>query len=375
MDTASISWLWLALGALAVYVIFRWFGAGNESRHVDSVSLTRSKENPILRPDPARSFAREAVFNPAAWYDGARVHLLYRALGGDGVSRIGYAVSDDGIHFAPAAEPAFVMRTPPPAPARFQNPFADSARRYDRDAHASGGGWGGSEDPRMVALDGRVYLSFGVFESWDSLRIALASLSIPAFQNREWNWAPYFFISPPNETHKNWVLFPEKVHGKFALLHALTPDVLIDYADSPGEWAKRPVQSDNRRTGRKGHWDAFVRGAAAPPIKTKDGWLLLYHGMNPDEGPGYNVGAMLLDLDDPTKILYRSSAPILAPTEWYENDWKPGVVYASGAIVKDGTLFVYYGGGDKYVNVATAPLAKFLSELKATGRASITARA
>jgi predicted GH43/DUF377 family glycosyl hydrolase len=86
--------------------------------------------------------------------------------------------------------------------------------------------------------------------------------------------------------------------------------------------------------------------------------------MNPDDdGIGYKVGAMILDFDDPTKILYRSSKPILVPTEWYENDWKAGVVYASGAVVKDGTLFLYYGGGDKTISVATAPLERFLREL------------
>jgi predicted GH43/DUF377 family glycosyl hydrolase len=85
--------------------------------------------------------------------------------------------------------------------------------------------------------------------------------------------------------------------------------------------------------------------------------------MDPAQGPGYKVGAMLLDLDDPTKVLHRSDAPVLEPTEWYENDWKPGVVYASGAVIKDGTLFVYYGGGDKTVNVATAPLEPFLKKL------------
>jgi beta-1,2-mannobiose phosphorylase / 1,2-beta-oligomannan phosphorylase len=366
MDSSTPSLLWFIAGVVVVFLLY-WFWSRGRFELSREPSLQRAKENPILKPVPGIAWEDAAVFNPTAWYDGAHVHLLYRALGHEGISRIGYAVSDDGIHFTRGAEPAFAMHVPPPAPAAFKNPFADSDRTYDRDRHASGGGWGGSEDPRLVAIDGRAYLTFGVFESWHSLRIALTSLSVPAFQKNEWNWAPYFFISPAEETHKNWVLFPEKINGKFALLHALTPHVMISYADSPDEWMRHPVASNNKRSGRKGHWDAFVRGAAAPPIKTEDGWLLLYHGMNPETGHGYNVGAMLLDLNDPTKILYRSAAPILTPREWYENDWKPGVVYASGAIVKDGTLFVYYGGGDKYVNVATAPLALFIAHLKATG--------
>ena len=321
-------------------------------------TLSRAKENPLLVPSPEEPWKNAAVFNPAAVLVDGKIRLFYRALGTDGVSRIGYAESDDGIHFQESAEPAFSLRTPDPA---FKNPF--TAPRYDRDRYASGGGWGGSEDPRAVVIDGTLYLTFGVFEGWESMRIALISLSVENLKEKKWHWAEHAFISPQHETHKNWVMFPEKIHGKFAILHALTPKVLIDYADSPDEWRTHPIRSNNHRTGRKGTWDAFVRGAAAPPIKTKYGWLLLYHGMDPAAGPGYKVGAMLLDLDDPTKILHRSDAPVLEPKEWYENDWKPGVVYASGAVVKDGTLFVYYGGGDKTVSLATAPLDAFLKNL------------
>ncbi len=189
------------------------------------------------------------------------------------------------------------------------------------------------------------------------------SLAKGDLDERAWHWAPHTLLSPENETHKNWVLFPEKIGSKFAILHALTPEISIEYVDSIEALEHRPIRSSNIRSGRDGHWDKFVRGASAPPLKTPYGWLLFYHGMDPAEPIGYKVGAMLLDLEDPTKILHRSAEPILVPTEWYENDWKPGVVYASGAVVKDGTLFLYYGGGDKTINVATAPLEAFIGEL------------
>jgi predicted GH43/DUF377 family glycosyl hydrolase len=80
---------------------------------------------------------------------------------------------------------------------------------------------------------------------------------------------------------------------------------------------------------------------------------------------------MLLDLKDPEKVLYRSSKPVLGPDSWYENDWKRGIVYASGAIVKDGTLFIYYGGGDKHIAVAYENLEKFLKELIKNGKVSL----
>ena len=77
---------------------------------------------------------------------------------------------------------------------------------------------------------------------------------------------------------------------------------------------------------------------------------------------------MILDADDPTKVLYRSQVPILEPNFDYENNgWKSGVVYSCGAVVKDGELYVYYGGGDSVVCVAMANLEIFLNELKTYG--------
>jgi predicted GH43/DUF377 family glycosyl hydrolase len=82
----------------------------------------------------------------------------------------------------------------------------------------------------------------------------------------------------------------------------------------------------------------------------------------------YKLGAMILDIADPTKVLYRSQVPILEPEEWYENTgWKSGVVYSCGAVVKEGELYVYYGGADSVVCVAVANLEHFLNELTRSG--------
>src|SRR3989344_8473952 len=114
---------------------------------------------------------------------------------------------------------------------------------------------------------------------------------------------------------------------------------------------------------RRRNWDYWIRGAGPTPVKTKHGWLLLYHAMGKERNQ-YKVGAMLLDLNNPTKILYRSREPILAPDQRYENEgFKSGVVYASGAIIKDDQLYVYYGGADSVICVATAPLEEFLQSL------------
>ena len=104
------------------------------------------------------------------------------------------------------------------------------------------------------------------------------------------------------------------------------------------------------------------------PIKTKEGWLVFYHAMDHNNPDRYRMGALLLDLKDPTKILYRSKEPILEPEAFYENEGhKWGVIYSCGAVVKGEDLFIYYGGADMVTCVATANLKLFLKELISTG--------
>ena len=117
-------------------------------------------------------------------------------------------------------------------------------------------------------------------------------------------------------------------------------------------------------TRRKDVWDNIIRGAGAPPIKTEFGWLLFYHAMTKSEYGKYKVGAMLLDLKNPGIIISRSANPVLEPTEVYEtNGFKPGIIYLTGAVVKDGELLVYYGASDSYVCVASCELDEILYDL------------
>lgn len=114
---------------------------------------------------------------------------------------------------------------------------------------------------------------------------------------------------------------------------------------------------------RQNHWDNRVRGAGAPPIRTDMGWLLLYHATDMRDPGKYKLGDMLLDLEDPTKVLFRSNTPILEPNEWYENEGKAGVVYTCGAVILGDNLVVYYGGGDKHIGVARANAREFIEGL------------
>ncbi len=335
--------------------------------------LKRSSENPILEPDTESEWESDAVFNPAAVFDDGKIHLFYRAIGRNGISVLGYASSEDGINFSdrhgePVYEPGRGYGLPP---------FDDSLpQEYNPSMYTSGGGWSGYEDPRAVKIGKRVYVIYLAFGGWNSMRLALTSISERDLNNKNWNWKEPQFISPPGEVHKNWVLFPEKINGKFAILHGISPHILIDYINDLEEFSDENtyIKSKGPQGGRKDYWDKKVRGIGPPPLKTKLGWLILYHANDTREPHKYKLGAMILDKNDPTKILYRTSHPILCPDMPYENDGKPGVVYASGAVIKDDTLFVYYGGGDKVVCVATSPLDTFLENVKGDKEFKINAR-
>lgn len=337
-----------------------------------SLSLFRKYEgNPIIGPTSNSHWESEAVFNPAAvLYDG-RVHLFYRALGNDGMSRIGYMWSKDGINFEGRLPyPVFVAENIKEA--KGHHPFTSPARLvYDINLYASGGGWGGCEDPRTVEINDRVYLTFNMFNGWDSMRVAFTSINGEDLKNKKWNWSKFAYLTRPGDRQKNWVLFPEKFNNKFAIFHNLDMGdpsrVHIAYVDELDMYktpSMKEAPDPHKLPDHIVAWHNRTRSASAPPIKTPDGWLLFYHAMDKDDPGRYKVGALLLDLKDPTKILYRSAYPLLQPDEWYENDWKPGIVYASGAVVKDGTLFLYYGGGDKHIAVAYTNLKDFIQKLK-----------
>ena len=322
------------------------------------------KNNPIIEPREEHDWEGEGTFNPAVVEDDGLVHLLYRAIGRDGISRIGYAKSKNGTHFGkrssvPVYEPqnGFGM----PQIEKVCGPIG-----YNPTFYTSGGGWGGAEDPRTVKIDGRVYMTYVAFEGWNSVRIALTSISLDDFKHGRWIWKKPKLISPPNQVHKNWLLFPEKIHGKYAVLHGIAPKILIDYVPDINNFegyieSQRP---EGPQPGRIGYWDSFLRGAGPPPIKTKLGWLVLYHALDKRDYGKYKLGAMILDKNNPSKVLYRSMHPILTPDMHYENNGKPGVVYASGAVVRGDDLYVYYGGADKVCCVATTPIDKFLKYLK-----------
>ena len=114
---------------------------------------------------------------------------------------------------------------------------------------------------------------------------------------------------------------------------------------------------------RPDKWDNRKIGISAPPIELKEGWLLLYHGVS-DPGHIYKVGALLLDLNDPTKVLARTDIPLFEPEMDYElyGDVN-NVVFPCGAVMIKDEIFLYYGGADSVVGVAKMKVKEILKQL------------
>ena len=329
-------------------------------KKVSALELKRSNKNPIIKPDSDRHWESKATFNPTAIFHDGKVHIIYRAIGDTDNSVLGYAQSNDGLTISEnSSMPVY-------------SHFMQQNKYQSLISYSSGGGWsGGCEDPRLTLLGDKVYMLYTAFDGWGSVRIALTSISLDDFISKRWNWKKPVLISPPGQIHKNWVLFPEKIKGKYVILHSISPKIMIDYFDSLDELdGNNYIYSVHQDSPLWQSRDKFIRGVGPAPIKTKYGWLVLYHKMEKHDPNRYKLWAMILDAKDPTKILYNSSQPILEPDEWYENDgYKSGVVYSCGAVVKparaggEEELFVYYGGADKVSCVATANLDIFLKEL------------
>ncbi|MFC1722376.1 glycosidase [Patescibacteria group bacterium] len=312
--------------------------------------LTKVPHNPIIKPNGDNWWESWQVFNPGVIHIDETTHIFYRSIGEDGLSRFGYANVKDGYNVSKRLSyPVYSHKVT--SKSYFYSP--------------SGGSYGGCEDPRVTKVDGddNIYITYTACDG--GLRVALSSIDVHDFVRGKWKWAKPVFMSPKGEVHKNWVIFPEKINGKYAVLHSITPDIQIEYLDDLEFKDNNPINSTfGCDPSREGMWDSWVRGVGPPPVKTDKGWLIFYHGMDKKNPSEYKVGAMLTDINDPTKVLHRSKTPIMEPDQLYENNgFKSGVVYVSGAIVKGGKLLVYYGASDSYIAAATAKLNEFLEAL------------
>lgn len=323
------------------------------------LKMQKFAENPIIKPIREHSWESKATFNAAAIYEDEKVHFLYRAIGDKDVSVLGYASSSDGLHIDErSSEPVYIPTQPFECPE--QTPLHFTASHF-----ISGGGYGGCEDPRITKIDDRLYMTYVAFDGWNPPRVALTSIKVDDFLNKNWCWEKPKLISRPGEVNKNACILPEKIKNKYVVFHRVFPNILIDFVDDldfsdylEGKFVIEP---------RKNHWDSLKIGVGAPPLKTKDGWLLIYQSVGYQDRGRYKIGAMLLDAKNPAKVLCRTNQPIIEPTEKYENEGhKSGVAYPCGATIVRDRLYVYYGGADTVVCAASKDLHTFLHQLKSS---------
>lgn len=221
----------------------------------------------------------------------------------------------------------------------------------------------GCEDPRVTNFAGTFYITYTAY-SRRGPRIALASTKDFL------NFKKHGLIGP-NCNDKDCVIFPERIHGRITMLHRLESKVQIAYFDSfeslfdsENFWNEYLKHFDDYEVIRSRFpWEARKVGVGTPPLKTDHGWLVIYHGVSLEQI--YRAGAVLLELDNPSKIVARTSEPILEPeTDFEKHGVVPNVVFPDGAVLRNGRLIVYYGGADKVCCVANAPLEEFFEELK-----------
>lgn len=340
------------------------------------MKIERYTGNPILVKNTHNEWEDLCVLNPGVIYDEAigKFVMLYRAGGDQLIHKIsvGMAVSSDGVHFTRCNDAPVLA------------PISDLS-----DGECL-------EDPRIVRLDGIYYIAYAgrfrqVGKYWLPKEKYIALYG--ELKKPEGAWPRFVknnhtvsylaatkdfkeFIRLGRITNslyddRDVFLFPEKVGGKYVRIsrpkfppteECRNPAIWITFSDDLLEWGEPSLLMQGKEW-----WESQRIGGAAPPIKTEIGWIMLYHGVQKREDGKevYRVGAVLLDKDDPRKILARTKQPIMEPAEDYERCGLFGeCIFPTANIVRDGIVYIYYGCADQSIGLATVPLADLLSFMR-----------
>ena len=336
------------------------------------MKLQRYSGNPILSPHPDHPWEDLAVFNPAAWYDEAnhQVILLYRAAEShpDYKCYFGLATSTNGYDFTRVSH---------------QPALSPSTEGFDGAT---------IQDPRIIKMGDWFYVTyaarhypFGQF--WipggrDAYKTPDASPEFPHYlrtnatltglaMTKDFKtWIRAGWLTDPLLDDRDVILFPEKINGQFVLMHRPLEWIGDAYGtEHAAAWITTAddilgfkFTNSKLLIRNKYPWETAKLGINVPPIKTPHGWLTLYHALGHDKF--YRIGALLLDLQDPSIVLHRTPDWLLQPEEDYEIEgFYRGVCFPCGMVNIDGTLFVYYGGGDKFCAVATCNFQQLIDHL------------
>ncbi len=335
------------------------------------IQFKKHPNNPILKPHATNYWENLVVCNPGVWYEDGKFTMLYRAAGDDEQHyiRMGTAVSSDGVNFERVSdEPTF-------------GPSVDGPDQ------------GGVEDPRIVKFGDEYYVTYAyrphypgqywkfahdvilLPETGDDspavMKDNIANSGLAVTKDFK-NWRRLGRITQTNLDDRDVILFPEKINGKYWMLHRPKQWVGEGYpCNEPAIWIQSSDDlmvwngpSKMLMAGKPGTWEEKI-GGSTPPLKTEDGWLIIYHGVENGGEGHYRVGVALLDLEDPTKVIARAEDYVMQPEHDYEMEgFYKGCVFPTGNVIVDGTLYVYYGGADKYVGLATCDVKELLDYLK-----------
>lgn len=280
--------------------------------------VVRHEKNPIIQKKDV-PFASSYIFNAGAIKHRDRYLLLLRVQDLQMRSHLALATSQNGIDF--------IM----PSGYSFSPSFSSCDNK-------------GVEDPRITQIDNKFYIAYTAYSDHG------ASVGLAETENFK-EFKGLGIILPPE--NKDAVLLPEKRHGKYLLYHRPTRSRSMWTCSSFDliHWGEhKPVLRPDSRS-----WDSDKVGAGAVPIKTKKGWLHIYHGIS---GDVYRLGVALFDLENPSKLIRRSKNYVLSPEKDYEMiGGVPNVVFTCGAIREDNDeVKIYYGAADTSICLATAKL-------------------
>ncbi len=321
------------LRRLSVLLLLVLAAASQEQRQLPFAEWHRLSEAPILAPR-GNGWEEAGTFNPAVARKNGKIVMLYRAQDKSGTSRLGYAESTDGVRFTRGSEPVL-----------------SPTESYEKN--------GGVEDPRLVQFGDTYYLTYTGYNKQDAQLCLATSKDLI-------HWERKGVIIPANKGNwnvkwtKSGAIVPAKINGRYWMYFLGTS---ADGKDQGGlasssdllHWAE--ATSTPVLPVRPGQFDSRVAEPGPSPILTSEGIVLVYNGA--DDNLIYRTGIAIFDRKDPTKLIWRTSAPIFTP----EKDWEkvgqvPNVVFVEGMVEEDGRYLLYYGGADKYVGVVEAPIRK-----------------
>ena len=322
------------------------------------------------------AFENEGVLNPAIYQDGNKVHMFYRAVRKGNHSTIGYCLFDGPILLEHRNDkPLF---------------------RPDLEIESQG-----VEDARIVKIDDLYYLTYTAYDGVNALGALATSRDLKHFERQGLivpilSYADFHRIAECNAhlnekykrfhvqsniderfekkillSNKNVMFFPRKIKGKFCFLHRIRPDIQIASVEeikdlNQAYWSDYLMHFDqNILMAPKYEHEISYIGGGCPPIETKAGWLLIYHGVHDTvQGYVYSACAALLDLEDPGKELARLPYPLIKPEKTWELSGEVhNVVFPTGTALFDETLYIYYGAADTRIAVASLNINDLIEEL------------